>query len=97
MPLTCPVCRAPNDAGPTCRRCRADLSLVVAVEARRAHAIAAARAAAGAGRWDEARDHARRARELRRSADVEQLLAALALAAGDRAAAWTHYRAAQAH
>jgi hypothetical protein len=96
MPFSCPVCRAANDAGPTCRRCRADLSFVVAVEARRTHALAAARAAAGAGRWDEARARARRARELRRGPDVEQLLAALALAAGDRAAAWTHYRAAQA-
>jgi hypothetical protein len=96
MPLTCPVCRAANDAGPTCRRCRADLSLVVAVEARRAHALAAARVAAGAGRWGEAHAHARRARELRRGAEVEQLLAALALAAGDCAAAWGHYRAAQA-
>jgi hypothetical protein len=94
--LTCPVCRAANDAGSTCRRCRADLALVVAVETQRDHALAAARRAAATGRWDDARRLARRARELRRGPDVERLLAALALAAGDRAAAWGHYRAAQA-
>jgi hypothetical protein len=95
MPLTCPVCRAANDAGATCRRCRADLALVAAVENQREHALAAARRAAAAGHWDGARQFARRARELRRGPDVERLLAALALATGDRAAAWGHYRAAQ--
>src|SRR5919204_495472 len=27
MPLQCPVCGAANDAGPACRRCRADFSV----------------------------------------------------------------------
>jgi hypothetical protein len=96
MPFTCPVCRAANDAGPACRRCRADLSLCFAVEAQREHALAAARYAAASGLWDEAAEHARRARELRRGPDAEQLLAALALGKGRFADAWRHYRAAQA-
>src|SRR5438067_1479715 len=54
--LICPVCRAANDAGPTCRRCRADLAIVSTVERQHAYAFAAARRAAASGRWDEAID-----------------------------------------
>lgn len=91
MPLTCPVCRATNDTGPTCRRCRADLSLVSAVERQCAHALAAARHAAVSGQWDEAVVHAHRAWELRRGPDAERLLAVLNLRSGDFAAAWHHF------
>jgi hypothetical protein len=94
MPLTCPVCRAANDAGPNCRRCRADLSLCFAVEAQRDRALAAARVAVTAGRYPEARSLAETARDLRRGLDVEQLSAVLHLLAGDFAAAWASYRAA---
>src|SRR5262245_4024736 len=96
MPLTCPVCRAANDAGPACRRCRADLALCFAGEARRGRALAAARRAAAVGRWDAAVRLARRARRLRRGSDADRLLAALHALAGDFAAAWGDYRAAQA-
>ena len=92
MPLTCPVCRAANDAGPACRRCRADLALYFAVEARWSHALAAARAAAAAGDWPAALAAAGRAVELRRGPDAERLRAALHLAAGDPAAAWAAVR-----
>ncbi|HEY1380215.1 MAG TPA: hypothetical protein VGF55_25660 [Gemmataceae bacterium] len=93
MSLTCPVCRAGNDAGPACRRCRADLALCFAVEAQRDRALAAARAAAPAGQWDDARAHADTARGLRRGRDVDALRAVVELAAGDFAAAWACYRA----
>jgi hypothetical protein len=33
--MDCPLCRAGNDAGPQCRRCKADLSLLFAVEEQR--------------------------------------------------------------
>lgn len=33
--MRCPVCRAENDRGPNCRRCRADLSLLFALEKQR--------------------------------------------------------------
>src|SRR5436309_1732315 len=94
MPLTCPVCRAANDAGPACRRCRADLSLCFAVEAQRDHALAAARVAAAAGRWDDARSLVETARELRRGPNVDRLSATLHLLTGEFAAAWMSYRAA---
>ena len=93
MTLTCPVCRAANDAGPTCRRCRADLALCFAVELQRDRALAAARAAAANGRIRDALAFAESAVEMRGGPDVDRPLAALHLLAGDFAAAWTVYRA----
>jgi hypothetical protein len=93
MPLTCPVCRAANDVGPACRRCRADLTLCFAVESRREVLLAAARAAAAAGRVDDALGRAESAAALRHDVHTDQLLAALHLLAGDFAAAWADYGA----
>jgi len=33
--MRCPVCRAENDTGPECRRCKADLSLLCALDKQR--------------------------------------------------------------
>ena len=33
--MLCPVCKANNDRGPQCRRCRADLSLLFTLEEQR--------------------------------------------------------------
>jgi hypothetical protein len=92
MSLPCPVCRAANDAGPTCRRCRADLSLCFAVENRRDHALAAARAAVAQGRFAEASHMMEVAAALRSGDDVTRLRAAVALLAGDYPASWGLYR-----
>jgi hypothetical protein len=89
--LTCPICRAANDAGPACRRCRADLTLCFTVEAQRDHAIAAARAAASDGRIADALIHANAAAALRRGRDASQLLATVHLLAGDFVAALSHH------
>jgi hypothetical protein len=91
--LICPVCLAANDAGPACRRCRADLALCFPVEAQRDHALAAARAAVAVGRVNDALAFAESAAALHRGPDVDRLLATLRLLAGDFAAAWTRYRA----
>lgn len=88
MPLTCPVCRAGNDAGPDCRRCKADLTLCFAVERQRTAALVAAHAAAAQGDLPRAFSHVGRTAALRRGADVQQLRATLALLAGDFAGAW---------
>ena len=53
--MRCPVCKAENAQGPACRRCKADLSLLFALEERRAWALAEARRLLAAGRVDEAR------------------------------------------
>lgn len=37
MSVVCPCCKAVNDAGPHCRRCRADLSLLFAWSARQSN------------------------------------------------------------
>ena len=93
MPLTCPVCRAANDAGPACRRCRADLSLCFAVEGQREAALAGARTAAAAGQIEDAIRLVESAVAVRAGTDTDKLLAVLHLLAGDYAKAWKSYRA----
>jgi hypothetical protein len=83
MTLRCPVCRAENATGPACRRCRADLSLLAAVEARRDHHLAAARAAIADGRFDDGIEELSRAEELRHGPDIRRLRACALLLAGD--------------
>jgi hypothetical protein len=73
----CPVCKAANASGPTCRRCKADLSLLQAVEQERSAALASAHAAACAGDLDLALAHLRQADALRRGPDTRALLTAV--------------------
>jgi hypothetical protein len=83
MVLRCPVCRAENSQGPTCRRCKADLTLLFALEQRRAALIARARSHLEAARWEEARRAALWADHLRQDEEAKQLLALAALGRGD--------------
>jgi hypothetical protein len=92
MALRCPVCKAENAQGPICRRCKADLSLLFALEAKRARAISEARAALTDGRWDEARSQAKRADHLRHDDESKELLAVTALLCGDFYEAWRLHR-----
>ena len=96
MTLRCPVCRADNATGPACRRCRADLSLLAAVEARRDAHLARARTALRDGRLDEARDELTDAQKLRAGTDVRRLWACVFLLAGDFPAALAEHAAAVA-
>src|SRR5438093_11568024 len=64
-PLRCPVCRAENTQGPSCRRCKADLSLLFALEEQRRQALGTARDAAARGAWRDFLAAAARADELR--------------------------------
>ena len=50
MPIPCPCCKASNDTGPSCRRCKADLSLLLAIEAERSELLEAARQTLGSTR-----------------------------------------------
>ena len=88
MTLRCPVCRAENPTGPACRRCRADLSLLAAVEARRDFHLSRARTSIAEQRFDVAQDDLDQAEQLRAGADVHRLRACLHLSAGDFPAAW---------
>jgi hypothetical protein len=90
-PIACPVCRASVEAGPLCRRCKADLSLLFALEARRDALLAAARRSLAAGRADAALALAHGAERLRRGEDARRLIAAAHLLLRDFAAAWQWY------
>jgi hypothetical protein len=73
MPVPCPCCKAANDAGPACRRCKADLSLLFQLEADRVSLMSA-------GEYEAA--HA-----LRRGDDSGHLIAATRLLQRDFAGA----------
>src|SRR5262245_5707238 len=89
--MRCPVCKAENATGPLCRRCRADLSLLFALEAQRARLIADAQSAAGRGDGDETVRLATAAQRLRGGDDTRRLLAVGHLLRGAFAEAWQCY------
>ncbi len=72
--MRCPVCRAENDE-PTCRRCRADLAPLFALEAQRALNLAEAARAAGRGDGQAVVAQAELALRLRAGADAQRWLA----------------------
>ena len=88
MAIRCPVCKADNTTGPNCRRCKADLSLVFALEDQRAFALGEARAALAERRYPQAHAGALRADHLRRDEASQNLVALTALLCGDHAQAW---------
>jgi hypothetical protein len=92
--MRCPVCRADNSIGPNCRRCRADLTLLFALEGKRRLLLGKAAEAAQRGDWPEMSRLARQAHDLRRDEDTLRLLALGRLLARDFAGAWRSYRAA---
>ena len=91
MSVPCPCCRASNDAGPACRRCKADLSLLFAVEDRGAFLVAEARRLVADGTFADAVRSLEDAERLRGGAGVRRLRAAAHLLAGEFAAAWAAY------
>lgn len=76
MTIRCPVCRADNDVGPLCRRCKADLTPLFELEARRALALEQAARAARHGAGDAVLRLAWEAQRLRGGADALRWLAA---------------------
>lgn len=91
MPIPCPCCKASNDAGPSCRRCKADLSLLVAFEADRTATLDAARRFVGGARFAEAHAALDRANRLRQGDDIARLKAVAFLLARDFPAALRAY------
>src|SRR4051794_39015958 len=83
MTLRCPVCRAENTAGPNCRRCRADLSLLAAVEDRRAYHLAAAATEILSGYFANALMQLQQAEQLRPGPDIRRIQACAHLLASD--------------
>ncbi|HEX3151008.1 MAG TPA: hypothetical protein VHR66_23210 [Gemmataceae bacterium] len=83
MTLRCPVCRADNTTGLNCRRCKADLSLLIAVEERRDYHVTLAQIAMRDGQFDDALTELTLAEELRTGPDIHRLRACVFLLAGD--------------
>ncbi len=93
--MRCPVCKAENTQGPTCRRCKADLSLLFALEDQRAWTLAEARRLLAAGRAAEADALAEAADGMRSDAESRRLWAATRLVLRDFVGAWAAYRSVQ--
>jgi len=104
--MRCPVCKAGNQppsppAAPgggtlgvrACRRCKADLSLLFALEEQRQEAMHSARLALDEQRFGAAYDEATRADRLRSDEESKRLLAVTALFARDFHQAWRCFRA----
>jgi hypothetical protein len=85
--MRCPVCRAENDGEAACRRCRADLSLLVVLETRRQFELKAAQTALLVQNAKKLLGHARVAHHLRQGEDAIRLLALGNLLARDYAQA----------
>jgi hypothetical protein len=81
------------EQGPQCRRCKADLSLLFAVEQQARALREEALQVAAQGRDDEALRIAERAASLHHSTEESQLLALLYLRQRDFARAWQEYQA----
>ena len=90
--MRCPACKVENAQGPTCRRCKADLSLLFALEEQRARTLAEARRLLAAGRTEEANDLAEEADWMRSDAESRRMLAVTRLMRRDFAGAWAMYR-----
>jgi len=83
MAIQCPVCKAINETGPTCRRCKADLSILFQIEDRRNGLMADAKAALARDDTRTSLDRARAADGLRRDSESARLLACASLMRGD--------------
>ena len=82
MTIPCPCCRASNEST-TCRRCKADLSLLFAVEARRGYLIESARFNLAEGKVESAELALQEAAGLRAGEDLTPLWALVSLLKGD--------------
>ncbi len=90
--MRCPVCRASNEEGPQCRRCRADLSLLFDLETQRAELIRIAQEQIQRGQWEEVVRLAEQAHFLRRDSDSLRLSAIGWLMQRNFSKAWECYR-----
>src|ERR1700738_1902018 len=89
--MRCPVCRAEDDQGPQCPRCRAELESLFTLERQRRAALDAAYRFLAAGGARRAHALSEGARALRDDAEARRLAAMSALLARDFATAWRTY------
>jgi hypothetical protein len=90
--MRCPVCKAENSQGPQCRRCKADLSLLFALESQRRRTMDEVKNCLCRGDGTRAARHAATVDWLRGDTESQRLTALAHLLAGDFAQAWSSYR-----
>src|SRR5262249_32811274 len=90
--MQCPVCRADKLEEPNCRRCKADLTLMFAIEQQRGALLEKAAASAASGNATYALILARKAYALRVDAESARLEAVACLLNRDFAGAWAAYQ-----
>jgi hypothetical protein len=90
-PMRCPVCRADNAEGSTCRRCKADLSLLRTLEIRREALLQLAWQHTRRGEWTSATAAADTAARLRAGDDAWKVKAVVKLLSRDFAGALAAY------
>ncbi len=90
--MRCPVCKAENAQGPQCRRCKADLSLLFALEDQRQRTLTEARQCLHRGDFVQAVRHAETADWLRGDEETKRLTAVAHLLNRDFASAWRSYQ-----
>jgi methylphosphotriester-DNA--protein-cysteine methyltransferase len=90
--MRCPVCKAAVEQGPQCRRCKAELSLLFAMEDQRHRLLAEASRLLAQDHIPEALTTSAQADALRSDADSWRLLALSHLLRRDFAAAWRYYQ-----
>lgn len=90
--MRCPVCKADNPQGLQCRRCKADLSLLFALEEQRRETLDEARRCLRRGEWQAAAKHAETAKWLRGDEESRRLAAVALLLGRDFAGAWRCYQ-----
>lgn len=93
--MRCPVCQADNNEDVACRRCRADLSLLFALEELRCRCLDAAQKCLGQCQVAPALEHIRRADEVRHGPDTDRLAAVAQLLGGNFSEAWRLWQALQ--
>lgn len=86
--VTCPCCKATNTAGPACRRCKADLSLLFGIAARRAYLVSIAADRLRSGDGTAAEVALDQAAAIQPGEDLRRFRALARLLAGDFPAAW---------
>jgi len=91
--MRCPVCCAEVEQGPQCRRCRADLTLLFALEDRRKQVLDRACRCLSRGEVRRAAIIADGADALRSDAESRRLRAICNLLRGDFKRAWMDYEA----
>lgn len=93
--MLCPVCRADNAEGPSCRRCRADLSLLFALEQHQDRLLGDARRSAAQGDWAEALRALDAAAQIRDRPALRRWRAVCLCMMRDYSAAWDALRRAR--